>query len=125
MGRLTGAVSQRADSYQFFVDYWEEEPDIANNTRVVGATAYIYCSKHTAYASNQAQKLIIDGTEFTNSLYVDLSPGVTVALVSGSKTITHDDDGTKTINISAECNLPDGSGWRTCLGKLKSKCRTN
>lgn len=118
MGRLNGAVSQRSDSYSFYVDWYEDNIDNTNNTSDVHATAYIYCSAHSAYASGLEQKLTIDGTDFTDSKYVNLSAGVTVALVSGSKTVYHNSDGSKTINITAECDLPDGSGWGPGWGSL-------
>ena len=116
MATINGSVSQRADAYSFYIEWSEGEPDIANNKRVVSATAYIYCSKHNAWASGLVQKLIIDGTEFTKTKTVRLSSGVTVELVSGSKEIEHNSDGKKSITISAECDLPHGSGWRTSLG---------
>lgn len=113
MARINGSVSQRSDSYSFYIDWSESKASnyIETNQTTVSATAYIYCSNHTAYASGLAQKLIIDGTEFTATKTVNLSSGVTVALVSGSKTITHNADGKKSITISANCDLPYGSGW--------------
>ncbi len=115
MARIDGSVAQRGDSYSFFID-WSESVDNDNNRSTVYATAYIYCSKHTAYASGLAQKLVIDGTEFTNTASVNLSSGVTVALISGSKTISHDSNGSKSIGISADCALPNGNGWGPLWG---------
>ena len=118
MARINGSVSQRSDSYSFFID-WSESMNsnyTSTNQTTVSATAYIYCSKHTAHASGLSQKLVIDGTEFTATKSVNLSSGVTVALVSGSKTITHDADGRKSITISADCDLPDGNGWGPAWG---------
>lgn len=119
MATISGSVSQRSDAYSFYIEWSESKASdyISTNKTTVDATAYIYCSKHTAWQSGLAQKLIIDGTEFTATKTVELSSGVTVALVSGSKTITHNSDGSKSITISAECDLPYGDGWRTRLGK--------
>ena len=121
MATINGSVSQRADSYSFYIEWSENKASdyISTNKTTVTATAWIACSAHTAWASGLAQKLVIDGTEFTATKTVDLSSGVKVALVTGSKTITHNTDGSKKITISADCDLPDGSGWRTCLGKCK------
>lgn len=118
MGRINGSVSQRSDSYSFYIDWSESKASdyISTNKTTVNATAYIYCSAHTAWASGLSQKLIIDGTEFTATKTVDLSPGVRVALVSGSKTITHNSDGKKSVTISASCDLPDGGGWGPAWG---------
>lgn len=113
MARINGSVSQRADSYSFYIEWSESKASdyISTNKTTVTATAYIYCSAHTAWASGLSQTLTIDGTKFTDTKTVNLSSGVTVALVSGSKTITHNADGSKSISISADCDLPDGSGW--------------
>lgn len=111
MGRINGSVSARSDSYSFYIDWSESSVNQSNNTSVVTATAYIYCSAHTAYENNLAQSLTIDGTTFNDVKNVNLSSGVTVALVNGSKTIAHSNDGTKSITISASCDLPYGSGW--------------
>ena len=115
MATINGSVGQRADSYSFYITWSESKASdyITTNKTTVTATAYIKCTAHTAWATNLDQKLIIDGTEFTDTISVDLSPGVTVKLITGSKTITHGTDGKKSIKISAECELPYGSGWRT------------
>ena len=111
MATISGSVSQRSDSYSFYIEWSESDIDTANNTSKVTATAYISCSKHNAWQSGLGQKLVIDGTEFTDTISVDLDPGVTVTLISGSKTITHGSDGSKSITISAECDLPYGDSW--------------
>ncbi len=116
MSTINGSVSQRSDSYSFYIEWSESNIDTSSNASKVLATAYIYCSAHTAYASGLSQKLVIDGTEFTATKSVNLSSGVTVALVSGSKTITHDADGRKSITISADCDLPDGNGYGPAWG---------
>ncbi len=111
MGRISGSVSQRGDSYSFYIDWLESSVNQSSNTSVVTATAYIYCSAHTAYENNLAQSLTIDGTTFNDTKNISLSSGVTVALVTGSKTITHNTDGSRSITISANCDLPNGAGW--------------
>lgn len=116
MSTINGSVSQRSDSYSFYIEWSESNIDTSSNASKVLATAYIYCSAHTAYDSGLSQKLVIDGTEFTATKSVNLSSGVTVALVSGSKTITHDADGRKSITISADCDLPDGNGYGPAWG---------
>ena len=116
MGTINGSVSQRSDSYSFYINWSESNVSNTGNTSVVSATAYVYCSKHNAWASGLSQSLTIDGTTFTDTKTVSLSSGVTVALVSGSKTITHNNDGSKSITISASCDLPDGNGWGPAWG---------
>lgn len=116
MAKINGSVSQRSDSYSFYINWSESDVSTANNTSKITATAYIYCSAHTAWASGLSQSLTIDGTKFTATKTVNLSSGVTVALVSGSKIITHNADGKKSVAISASCDLPDGGGWGPAWG---------
>lgn len=122
MAKINGSVSQRADSYTFYIEWSESKASdyISTNKTTVTATAYVTCSAHTAWASGLAQKLVIDGTTFTATKTVDLSSGVKVALVTGSKTITHSTDGSKKITISADCDLPDGSGWGPAWGSASA-----
>ena len=106
MAIINGSVSQRSDSYTFYIECIENKPSdyISTNKTTVTATVYVTCSAHTAWANGLKQKLVIDGTEFTANKDVSLKAGVKVALVSGSKTITHDADGSKKITISAVDN---------------------
>lgn len=122
MATINGSVSQKADSYKFYIEWSESKASdyISTNKTTVNATGWIECSAHTAWASGLSQKLIIDGTEFTATKTVDLSPGVRVALVSGSKTITHSADGSKKITISADCDLPDGNGYGPAWGSASA-----
>lgn len=113
MATINGSVSRNSDSYTFYIEWSESRASdyISTNKTTVTATAYVSCSAHTAWASGLSQSLTIDGTTFTDTKTVNLSSGVTVALISGSKTITHNTDGSKSITISANCDLPYGSGW--------------
>lgn len=111
MGRINGSVSQRPDAYEYWIDWSESNVNTTNNTSVVSATVYIKCNSHTSYENNKTSNLTINGQTFSNTLNINLSPGTTVALVSGSVTVGHNNDGSKTINISATSALPNGSGW--------------
>lgn len=118
MATINGSVSSNSDAYSFYITWSESKASdyISTNKTTVTATACIKCTDHYAYASGLAQKLVIDGTEFTDSVSVDLSEGVTVNLITGSKTITHNADGSKKITISADCDLPDGNGYGPVWG---------
>ncbi len=116
MATINGSVSQRADSYSFYIEWSESNVDIASNSSKVTATVYVKCTDHNAWANGLSQTLTIDGTKFTGTADVDLSEGKTVKLISGSKTITHTADGSKKITISADCDLPDGGGWGPAWG---------
>lgn len=111
MGRINGSVTQKADAYEYWIDWNESNVDVSNNTSVVSATVYIKCNAHTSYENNKTSTLTINGQTFRNTLNLNLSPGTTVALVSGSVTVGHNNDGSQTVTISASSALPNGSGW--------------
>lgn len=111
MGRINGSVTQKSDAYEYWIDWNESNVSIANNSSIVSATVYVKCNSHTSYENNKTSTLSINGQTFSNTLNINLAPGTTVALVSGSTTVTHNNDGSKTINISSSSALPNGSGW--------------
>lgn len=119
MARINGSVSSNSDAYEFYIIWEETEVNIANNTSKVTATSYIYCKAHTAYNYNTYNHTItINGQTFTTSVAgISLSPGVVKQLASASKVITHNADGSKSINISASSpNLPAGGGYGPSSG---------
>ena len=119
MGRIDGSVGQRDYAYEFYIIWEETDINVANNTSKIIATSYIYCKQHSAYNNNTYNHTItIDGQTFTTSVAgVSLSPGVVKQLASASKVITHDDDGSKWINISADSpTLPSGNGYGPANG---------
>lgn len=119
MGRIDGSVGQRDYAYEFYIIWEETDINVANNTSKIIATSYIYCKQHSAYNNNTYNHTItIDGETFTTRVAgVSLSPGVVKQLASASKIITHDDDGSKWINISANSpTLPSGNGYGPANG---------
>lgn len=119
MARINGSVSQRQDAYEFYIIWEESDVNIADNTRKITATSYIYCKKHSAYNYDDYDHYItIDGQEFKTTVSeVVLSAGKTVKLATGSKVIRHNDDGSKSITISASSpKLPAGNGYGPASG---------
>lgn len=119
-GTIYGSVGSRGDSYSYYIDWVEESINVESNTSLVKAWVHISCSNHSAYQNNCSQNLYINGVHFSNNLYVNLSPGANVTLVYGETTITHDNDGRKRINISADGVLPYGSGWGPSSGSASA-----
>ena len=114
MGRINGSVGNNSDAYDYYIIYEETDIDIATNTSKLKVYSEIYCGKHTAWTGiATTHSLTIDGQTFTNTLSsINLSPGTYVKLVTAEKTITHDKDGSKSINISASSpTLPSGNGY--------------
>lgn len=73
-GRIYGSVSQKSDSYSYYIDWSEYGQDVNENLSNVNAWVHIVCNAHTSYQNNLYQELYIDGTLFTNTLNVSLSP---------------------------------------------------
>lgn len=123
MATINGSVASNSDAYSFYVKWSEtkESDYITTNKTTVNATVYVKCTDHYSNASGLLQKLVIDGTEFTDSISVNLTEGVTITLISGSKTITHNADGNKKITISADCDLPDGNGYGPVWGSASDE----
>lgn len=73
-GRIYGSVSQKSDSYSYYIDWSEHGQDVNGNLSNVDAWVHIVCNAHTSYQNNLYQELYIDGTLFTNTLNVSLRP---------------------------------------------------
>lgn len=73
-GRIYGSVTQKPDSYTYYIDWSESGQNISANTSDVTAWVHILCSAHTSYQNNLYQELYIDGTLFANTLNISLSP---------------------------------------------------
>ncbi len=115
-GTIYGSVQAHGDSYSYYIDWQEDNINIDANTSRVRAWVHISCSQHSAYQNNCIQNLYINGIQFSNTININLSAGVNVELVYGETIITHNNDGTKRINISATGTLPYGSGWGPSYG---------
>lgn len=119
-GTIYGSVGARGDSYSYYIDWAEDNIDVNSNTSRVKAWVHISCSNHSAYQNNCPQNLYINGVQFSSNVNINLSPGVNVELLYGETVITHNDDGTKTINISANGTLPYGNGWGPSSGSASA-----
>lgn len=114
-GTINGSVANRGESYSYYIN-WQAESDIASNSSLVRAWAYIACYAHSSNQNNCGQNLYINGVHFTSNKNISLSSGVTVELIYGETRVYHNNDGSKSINISANGTLPYGSGWGPSSG---------
>lgn len=112
MAQINGSTAQLPSHFSYYIIWEETDVNVANNTSVV--TAYVYVQKVGSYnvqSANNNHYLYIDGTGFNANNYVDMNPETTPRLlVSGSKTITHNADGSKSITISASGDICKISG---------------
>lgn len=112
MATITGTTSRNASKYSYYITWSESSVNSTNNTSVVTASVYAKkISDYSASGSSNPQTLYIDGTAFTDNNSINLTTSTAQLCVSGSKTITHNTDGSKSISISASGTLPYGSGY--------------
>lgn len=103
MAQITGSTGSLPSHYAYWIDWVEDNVDTVNNTSRVTATVYVQkVGSYNVEGSQNSHTLYIDGTPFTANPYIDMNPETTPrVLVSGQKTITHNSDGSKSINISS------------------------
>lgn len=103
MATITGSTQYLSAHFAYYITWVEDQVNATNNTSRV--TAYVYVQKIGSYSIESIHNnhyLYIDGTAFNANNYVDMNPETTPRLlVSGSKTITHNSDGSKSITISS------------------------
>lgn len=112
MAQIVGSTGSLPSHYAYWIDWVEDNVDTVNNTSRVTATVYVQkVGSYNVEGSNNSHTLYIDGTAFTANPYIDMNPETTPrAIVSGQKTITHNSDGTKSINISSSGQVTYISG---------------
>ena len=109
MAEYTKTLSGGSASSQYRIRMVVTESDvnINNNTSKVNVTAYIDKLSGSGYFSNDGKpwNIKIDGSTVAsgNKTY-DFRNYTTLTLGSGSKTITHNSDGSKSVAISAYFN---------------------
>lgn len=101
--------------YYIGVDWKQTEQNTTNNTSKVTATVYIR-SIGSGYNINSSQqktiKVVIDGTTYSGTNTVGLNSGAKKNLLTASKVVSHNSDGSKScaISCSAAININFSSG---------------
>lgn len=103
MAQINGSTQYLSSHFAYYIVWSEDQISSTNNTSRVTASVYIQkIGSYNVESSQNYHTLYIDGTAFTANNYVDMNPETTPRLlVSGSKTITHNADGSKSISISS------------------------
>lgn len=98
----TGTGTTGAQYYTLKLEVNETSYSVENNTSVVSWALYL-TSKNNYSFSNWSFPVIvnIDGEVYNSSEYRSMPANSTVTIASGTKTIEHNSDGTKTISCSA------------------------
>lgn len=94
---LRGSVATNAGEYsRYYRLNWTATQSIANNTSTISWT--LNAAGGTGWVAERTVYVNIDGTSvYSKSNYVERYPGV---VASGTKTLTHNSDGTRSFNIS-------------------------
>lgn len=123
MATITGSVSTNPTRYSYYITWTETDINATNNTSLVTASVYVQkISTYSAESSSNPHDLKIDNTLFSDNNVIDMNPETTPRLcVSGSKTITHSSDGSKSITIKSGTaagsgTLPTGAGFGPTSG---------
>lgn len=103
-GTIYGSFTGRSTSQARPYITWTATQNVANNTTTITATLIFV--RYDGYNSfnNTARTftITIDGTNYTGSSTFDIGPnGRTTTIMTASRTITHGDDGRKSITVSA------------------------
>ena len=121
-----GISTGQTDKYSLLLDVSEKSYSIENNTSVVewwvgirSNTAY-----HNHYGLSETYVVNINGTVVHNAVHTPtVNSGATVWVASGTTTVSHNADGSKSISVSASFNNADRSTYSpttgSCSGSLK------
>ena len=129
MAQFSGSIgisTGQTDKYSLLLDVSEKSYSIENNTSQVewwvgirSNTAY-----HNHYGLSETYVVNINGTVVHNAVHKPtVNSGATVWVASGTTTVSHNTDGSKSISVSASFNNADRGTYLpttgSCSGSLK------
>ena len=95
--------------------WWQDSQSIANNSSVVGWHLQLIASGGSISSSaSKSWSVTVNGSNYSGTDTVGVSNGATKTLASGSTTIAHNADGTKTFSFSFSQQFDisySGVGW--------------
>ena len=106
-GKGTGTTG--ASSYSLRLEVEESSYSIANNTSSVSWKLYLISTTYNFYSWSFKIKPSVDGEVYNKSESRSISKNTTLLIASGSKTITHNSDGSKKISCSASVSATGAS----------------
>nr|DAG85164.1 MAG TPA: baseplate wedge protein [Caudoviricetes sp.] len=129
MAQFSGSIgisTGQTDKYSLLLDVSEKSYSIENNTSQVewwvgirSNTAY-----HNHYGLSETYKVVINGATVHNAVHTPtVNSSATVWVASGTTTVSHNADGSKSISVSASFNNADRGTYLpttgSCSGSLK------
>lgn len=106
-GKGTGTTG--ASSYSLRLEVEESSYSIANNTSSVSWKLYLISTTYNFSSWSFTIKASVDGEVYNKSESRSISKNTTLLIASGSKTITHNSDGSKKISCSASVSATGAS----------------
>lgn len=121
MGTITAYGSKHSHEFKLTVN--ETSTSTPNNTSDVSFSFTIYKSSYSWSNWNSIKyEIIINGVSYSGTI-PSYSAGSTMTIKSGSQTIKHNNDGTKSINYSF--SVTDGSGQSYTCGSASASGSMN
>lgn len=116
MGTITGYGSKHSHEFKLTVN--ETSTSTANNTSEISFSFTIYKASYSWSQWNSiTYNITINGTSYSGTI-PSYSAGSTMTIRSGTQTVGHNNDGTKSINYSFSVN--DGSGQSYTCGNASA-----
>lgn len=111
MGTITGYGSKHSHEFKLTVN--ETSTNTNNNTSEISFSFTLYRASYSwSNWNNITYSISINGTSYTGSI-PSYSAGSTMTIRSGTQTISHNSDGTKSISYSFSVNDASGQSY-TC-----------
>lgn len=121
MGTITGYGSKHSHEFKLTVN--ETSTNTANNTSEISFSFTIYKASYSwSNWKSITYSISINGTSYSGTI-PSYSAGSTLTIRSGKQTISHNSDGTKSINYSFSVN--DGSGKSYTCGNASASGSMN
>ena len=121
MGTITGYGSKHSHEFKLTVN--ETSTSVANNTSEISFSFTIYKASYSwSNWKSITYSISINGTSYSGTI-PSYSAGSTLTIRTGSQTIGHNSDGTKSINYSFSVN--DGSGQSYTCGNASASGSMN
>jgi hypothetical protein len=121
-----GIGTGQTDKYSLLLDVSEKSYSIENNTSQIAWKVGIRSNTayHNHYGLSETYVVNINGTVVHNAVHTPtVNSGATVWVASGTTTVSHNADGSKSISVSASFNNADRDTYLpttgSCSGSLK------
>lgn len=121
-----GIGTGQTDKYSLLLDVSEKSYSIENNTSKIAWKVGIRSNTayHNHYGLSETYKVVINGATVHNAVHTPtVNSGATVWVASGTTTVSHNADGSKSISVSASFNNADRDTYSpttgSCSGSLK------